>query len=182
VDWKRAKRTLATVAVLTFSSGHGLAHAEVVMERFHGCFLAAGAKYNLSPTLLKGIALTESSGRDYAKNLTHRLKTKTIDVGLMQINSSWFPLLKARYGIKPERLTDGCTSIDVAGWILAHEFKKFGNQWDAVGAYNAACRQLGSVACAKARQTYSWRVFRMMRRVEATEKSATTQQVGGKRS
>ncbi|PHN95779.1 hypothetical protein CSC81_18720, partial [Tenacibaculum discolor] len=66
------------------------------MERFHSCFVAAGAKYNLSPTLLKGVALTESSGRDYAKNVSHHLKTKTVDVGLMQINSGWFPLLESR--------------------------------------------------------------------------------------
>lgn len=175
-------RALATVAVLAISIGHGAAHAELVMERFHSCFVAAGAKYNLSPTLLKGVALTESSGRDYAKNVSHHLKTKTVDVGLMQINSGWFPLLESRFGIKPERLKDGCTSIDVGAWILAHEFKKYGNQWDAVGAYNAACTQLKGAACAKARQTYSWRVFRMMRRVEASEKPTTEQQSGGKRS
>lgn len=175
-------RTMATIAVLTISIGHDAARAEIVMERFHSCFVAAGAKYNLSPTLLKGVALTESSGRDYAQNLTHKLRTKTVDVGLMQINSSWFPLLEARYGIRPERLKDGCTSIDVGAWILAHEFKKYGNQWDAVGAYNAACAQLKGAACTKARQTYSWRVFRMMQRVEASEKVATEQQGGGKRS
>lgn len=175
-------RALATVAVLAISIGHGAAHAELVMERFHSCFVAAGAKYNLSPTLLKGVALTESSGRDYAKNVNHHLKTKTVDVGLMQINSGWFPLLESRFGIKPERLKDGCTSIDVGAWILAHEFKKYGNQWDAVGAYNAACTQLKGAACAKARQTYSWRVFRMMRHVEASEKQAAEQQSGGKRS
>lgn len=173
---------LAIIAILSISIGHDAARAEVVMERFHSCFVAAGAKYNLSPTLLKGVALTESSGREQAQNLDHRIRTKTVDVGLMQINSGWFPLLESRFGIKPERLKDGCTSIDVGAWILAHEFKKYGNQWDAVGAYNAACTQLKGAACAKARQTYSWRVFRMMKRVEASERPAAQEQGRGKSS
>lgn len=182
MDWKLVLRALATLAVLSTSIGHGAAQAEIVMERFHSCFVAAGTKYNLSPTLLKGVALTESSGRESAKNLNSD-KSKTMDMGLMQINSGWFPLLESRYGIKPERLKDGCTSIDVGAWILAHEFKKYGNQWDAVGAYNAACTRLKGVACAKARHAYTWKVFRMKRHVEASERAGKEQQqAGGKRS
>ena len=182
MDWKHAMRFLATVAVLSISIGHDKARADVVMPRFHSCFIAAGAKYKLSPTLLKGVALTESSGRDNATNTNHSPTTKSVDVGLMQINSGWFPLLESRYGIKPMRLKDGCTSIDVGAWILAHEFKRHGNQWAAVGAYNAACTRLKGVACAKARQAYSWKVFNMMMRVEKAEKASPEQQAGGHRA
>ncbi|WP_052163019.1 lytic transglycosylase domain-containing protein [Aquabacterium sp. NJ1] len=152
------------------------ARAELVMPAYHSCFVAAGHKYQLSPLLLKGIALAESSGVQTAKNLTHIKRTKTVDAGLMQINSSWFPLLEKEYGIKSDKLNDACMSIDVGAWILAHEFKKYGNTWEAVGAYNAACTQLKGAACAKARQTYVWRVFKKMQMVEATEKSTQDKQ------
>ncbi|SEL08614.1 Transglycosylase SLT domain-containing protein [Roseateles sp. YR242] len=58
------------------------------------------------------------------------------DVGLMQINSSWFPLL-ARYGVRAEDLWEPCTNIMVGAWILGDNLKRMGPTVAALGAYNA---------------------------------------------
>ena len=158
---------LVCTSVMAFASPtSAIAKAVERLLQYEHCFNASAQKYNLSPVLLKGIALAESSGIPTAKNTNHIGTTKSVDVGLMQINSGWFPLLERKFGIKASQLQNACMSIDVGAWILAHEFKRYGNQWDAVGAYNAACTQLKGKACSKRRQAYSWRVYRMMKLVQ----------------
>lgn len=123
------------------------------------CFVASGAKYSIDPRLLWAIAETESSGRADARNLSHLPRTGTIDIGLMQINSSWLPTL-ARYGITRDRLlADPCLNIDVGAWILARTIRQQGASWDAVGAYNTACTQLKGDACTASRQEYVRKVW-----------------------
>ena len=60
----------------------------------------------------------------------------SVDVGLMQINSRWFPHLAAM-GIRPGELWDSCTNIHVGAWVLAGYIHQFGYNWKAIGAYNA---------------------------------------------
>jgi hypothetical protein len=123
------------------------------------CFVASGAKYGIDPRLLWAIAETESSGRADARNLSHLSRTGTIDIGLMQINSSWLPTL-ARFGITRDRLLDNpCLNIDVGAWILARTIRQQGASWDAVGAYNTACTQLKGDACTASRQEYVRKVW-----------------------
>ncbi|MGY0195315.1 lytic transglycosylase domain-containing protein [Leptothrix sp. BB-4] len=97
------------------------------------CFEEAGARHGIAPVLLEAIALQESSMNANARN---RNRDGSWDVGLMQINSRWFPTL-ARYGINPDQLWDPCVSAHVGAWILAGNFQRLGTNWDAVGAYNA---------------------------------------------
>lgn len=47
--------------------------------------------YGVSPSLLKAMATVESSLRPGAMNADHLLKTRSVDIGLMQINSRWKP-------------------------------------------------------------------------------------------
>ncbi|WP_454875397.1 lytic transglycosylase domain-containing protein [Paraburkholderia xenovorans] len=123
------------------------------------CFEVSGAKYHIDPRLLWAIAETESSGRASAQNLTHVSRTGTVDLGLMQINSSWLPTL-ARYGITREQLmADPCLNIDVGAWILARIIKQQGARWDAIGAYNSACTQLKGDACTASRAEYVRKVW-----------------------
>ena len=58
------------------------------------------------------------------------------DVGLIQINSSWFPQLK-RHGIEERHLYDPCVSLQVGAWILAQNLRRLRDPWLAVGAYNS---------------------------------------------
>lgn len=98
------------------------------------CFDMAGKDYKIDPDLLRAISWNES-----------RFNTKAIGVnpttgygsGLMQVDSQHFPELK-KYGIHPEHLVnDVCMNIYTGAYYLAIAFKKWGVNWNAVGAYNA---------------------------------------------
>ena len=115
-------------------------------------------------------ARAESDLRPGAMNLTHRARTGTYDIGLMQINSSHLPKL-ASLGISESDLLEPCTNIKVGAWLLADSFARRGVSWDAVGAYNAACTQLKGDDCAEARSRYAWRVYRRLPGEQAKSRS-----------
>jgi soluble lytic murein transglycosylase-like protein len=98
------------------------------------CFEHASQRFGVPASLLKAIALQESSGR---ANAINRNPNGTFDMGLMQINSTWFPTL-ARHGIQPQHLWDPCVSTLVGAWILANNFARLGYNTQGLGAYNAA--------------------------------------------
>lgn len=114
----------------------------------HACWEDAAARYGVSSHLLYAIAKTESKLNPYA---LHQNDNGTWDIGLMQINSTNLPEL-ARLGIKAADLYDSCTNIQVGAWILAQKIARFGNTWEAVGAYNARS--------ADKRIRYAWLVYR----------------------
>lgn len=124
------------------------------------CFEEAGAQYNVNPELLRGMAKVESSMRPDAINLTHEAHTKSVDLGLMQINSRWLPALSKNNITKEDLLKDPCLNVKVGAWILADNMRRHGPNWTAVGAYNAACTQLKGDDCDKARMVYAGKVWR----------------------
>lgn len=97
------------------------------------CFEAAAARYQVPPALLRAVAQVESSGNPGAIN---RYPDGRYDLGLMQINSWWFPKLQ-QYGITPQALLNPCTNAMVGAWILAQNIQSMGYTWEAIGAYNA---------------------------------------------
>ena len=111
----------------------------------------------VSARLLWAMAKVESSHSPQAMNRGHLARTDSYDIGLMQINSRWLPTL-AKFGITEEKLKEPRTSIEVGAWILRDLFRRHGNTWEAVGAYNAACTQLKGDACRKARDLYIGKV------------------------
>jgi len=112
----------ACALTLIFISSHACA-----------CWEEAAQRYGVNVYLLYAIAKTESNLNPSAIN---RNKNGSYDVGLMQINSSWFPILR-KYGINEEQLYQPCVSIHVGAWILAQNVRSLGYSWEAVGAYNA---------------------------------------------
>ncbi|MBF4454048.1 transglycosylase SLT domain-containing protein (plasmid) [Acinetobacter sp. SK-43] len=98
-----------------------------------GCFYTSSRKYGVPVDLLMAIAQTESSFRTDIKGVLG----KGADHGLMQINDYWVPKLRKRFNITLTDIYDPCTNIEIASWILAHNFVQFGYSWRAVGAYNA---------------------------------------------
>jgi soluble lytic murein transglycosylase-like protein len=98
-----------------------------------GCFYTSSRKYGVPVDLLMAIAQTESSFRADIKGQLG----KGADHGLMQINDYWVPKMRKRYNITLTDIYDPCTNIEIASWILAHNFVQFGYSWRAVGAYNA---------------------------------------------
>ena len=126
---------------------------------FAECVRKAATRYSVSEELVHGIIQVESGGRSEAMNMGHQQRTRSYDIGLMQINSSWLKKLK-EFNIDELTLKDPCTNIMVGTWILANHMKETGYDWNGVGAYNASCRQLNKDECQKARSTYTWKVYR----------------------
>lgn len=99
------------------------------------CFQQAAERYKVDSRLIRAVCKVESEGNSNAVNQDN--SDGSIDYGLCQINSWWFPKLK-KYGITKETLlNDQCTNIMVSAWILAQNFDTGGVNWNSVGAYNA---------------------------------------------
>lgn len=118
------RQTTAFIAALCFMHGTALAD----------CIDDAAAFQHVNVSLMRGIAQVESGMQP---NRVNTNSNGTTDIGLMQINSSWLPVL-AREGISEQSLFDPCTNAYVGAWILSENIRQFGPNWNAVGAYNAA--------------------------------------------
>lgn len=98
------------------------------------CFDSAGRDYHIDPDLLRAIAFRESSMNPHAMNI---VSPKKYAVGNMQIHSQNFSHL-SQFGITPQKLySDSCMNIYTGAYYLAIAFKRWGINWDSVGAYNA---------------------------------------------
>jgi soluble lytic murein transglycosylase-like protein len=116
------------VSTLLFAAGLALAasaHAD--------CFDEAAQYQKVNPLILRAIAWQESHNRPSALN---RNANGSIDYGLMQINSIHLPTL-ARYGIGRETLMEPCKNVYIAAWHLRQKMNKYGNTWQAIGAYHS---------------------------------------------
>lgn len=114
----------ATLLVLSFSVG-----AAPQM-----CFDQAGQDYKIDPLLLMSISIKESRLKPKAINGDNRNGTE--DVCGMQVNSSHYGKLK-NFNISRERLlNDPCICVYTGAWVLAHNFRSYGKNWDSVGMYN----------------------------------------------
>jgi soluble lytic murein transglycosylase-like protein len=64
-------------------------------------------------------------------------KNGTVDLGIMQINTSWLPRLK-KFGITKNDLQyDPCVNVHVGTWILSKGLAR-GEGWQGVGNYHSA--------------------------------------------
>lgn len=96
-----------------------------------GCLERAATWAEVHPTLLRAIAWVESRGNPRALNWNHN---GSYDVGLMQINSSWY-----HRGLKPwwKQLGQPCVNVAAAAWVLKQCTETYRYTWDAVGCYHA---------------------------------------------
>lgn len=118
------------------------------------CFERAGRDYHIDPDLLRAIAWVESKGNI---NALGKKPTQGIGLGYMQIDSHNFDHL-AQFSITPELLMhDGCMNIYTGAYYLATAFKRWGANWDAVGAYNAGFKKTDEQA--RRRQIYVRKVY-----------------------
>ncbi|WP_176047059.1 transglycosylase SLT domain-containing protein [Burkholderia sp. BCC1644] len=122
-----SRETLKIASTIAMSCAlHGVARAD--------CLDDAAAFQHVSVSLMRGIAQVESGMNPNAVNTN---TNGTVDIGLMQINSTWLPTL-AREGITRESLFDACTNAYVGAWILSQNIRQLGPNWNAIGAYNSA--------------------------------------------
>ena len=97
------------------------------------CIDDAAARHRVSAAVLRAIGWQESRLRPEALG---RNANGSIDVGAFQINSVHLSEL-GRYGIDRAALADGCTSAEVAAWHYRRQIDRFGNDWQAVGAWHS---------------------------------------------
>lgn len=97
------------------------------------CWLAAASAFNVPAPLLYAVAEVETGFDRYAVEYP---RNGSRSVGVMQINSIWFPML-AKIGVTEETLYEPCVNIHVGAWILSMEIARYGYSWEAIGAYNA---------------------------------------------
>ncbi|WP_367189501.1 transglycosylase SLT domain-containing protein [Burkholderia sp. Ed8] len=122
-----SRETLKIASTIALSCAvQGVAQAD--------CLDDAAAFQHVSVSLMRGIAQVESGMNPNAVNTN---TNGTVDIGLMQINSTWLPTL-AREGITRESLFDACTNAYVGAWILSQNIRQLGPNWNAIGAYNSA--------------------------------------------
>lgn len=110
------------------------------------CFEEAGREYGINPQLLQGIATVESSLNPTAIN---RNKNGSADYGLMQINSFW---LKKLGTTAEELLKNPCYNVKAGAFVLRGCLDRHGENWEAVGCYNATNRSKQAA--------YSWKIYR----------------------
>jgi len=129
--------SLAALCGFVLAAPPSPAAAAAPSSEVDACLRTAAHKHQIAPALLIAIAETESGFNPRAIRHPHTAGGDgTTDYGLMQINSGWLPTLK-QYGVQRHHLMHPCVSADVGAWILAHNFRRLGVTWDAVGAYNA---------------------------------------------
>ncbi len=97
------------------------------------CFKQAGEYYSIDPVLLYTIAKVES---DLNPNAVNHNRNGSYDLGLMQINSYWFPILK-EIGFDVKDLYSPCINVFIGAWILAQCVYKYGYPLKkAIDCYN----------------------------------------------
>lgn len=98
------------------------------------CFVEAAKHFDLPKEFLIAIAKQESNLNP--KAVGHN-KNGSRDIGIMQINSNWLPVLR-KNGINEVHLLDPCVNVYVGAWVLSNNFRRLGYTVNALGAYNAA--------------------------------------------
>lgn len=134
------------------------------------CFEKHARHYGLQADLLRSIAMVESSGNPKAVGKNPNSE----DLGLMQINSSW---IKKKGTSREELLQNACLNLKLGAEILSDNLKRFDNPWEAVGAYNASCTRLKGEDCRRARQTYAWKVYRALKKMDTGKRRDLAQVV-----
>jgi len=107
--------------------------SSICPRAYADCFDEAARYQKVNPLILRAIAWQESRNRPDA---LHKNTNGSTDYGLMQINSVHLPTLK-QYGISSDTLMDPCKNVYIAAWHLRQQMNKYGNTWQAVGAYHS---------------------------------------------
>lgn len=130
-DVLECRRSFITSTVLTMGLALALLSPALATAR---CFDEAARYHHVNPWILRAIAAQESG---FNPNAVHPVNANgTRDHGMAGINDVHL-LELARYGITAADLRDSCKSIFIAGWHLRRMTNKFGNTWEAVGAYHS---------------------------------------------
>jgi len=97
------------------------------------CIWSSAGYYQLPPLALVGILGAEGGKPGQAV----RNADGSEDLGPMQINSRWLPML-TRYGLtRTKILASPCANVWAGAWILARAYARDGDVWMAIGHYHS---------------------------------------------
>lgn len=97
------------------------------------CINQAAVTYHVPATLILAIMIQEHGRNAQAV----RNKNGTYDLGILQINTRWLPVL-ARYGYTRNDIQyDPCKNIMVGSWILAKSLAQGHTLWSGIGNYHS---------------------------------------------
>lgn len=132
------KKVIHTVLFVAFAMGQPRdAKAVPRGNDMPPCALQIAKRYQVPVGLLRAIRHREGGivGKQSLPN-----SNGTVDIGPMQINSSWLSKL-ADNGVSREILSnDYCTNVVVAAWVLRNNYVATSDWSEAVAAYNAGIR------------------------------------------
>lgn len=132
------RKTLIACVLLAMAS---MVSAAPVRPDIAQCLQGAGVKYRIDWKLLQAIAEVESGMNPVAIGYNRKNgKVLSEDLGIMQINSSWLPVLREMKITRDMLLSNPCQNIHVGAWILAKNIAQNGVNWTSIGAYNAGFR------------------------------------------
>jgi len=110
---------------------------------YDSIFERAGKMYYVDPLLIKAHCVKESGLTPNAYN--DRNWDASVDIGLCQINSFWYPKMK-EHNITPEMLNNPTISIYWAAYVINHNFSIGGRNLNSIGAYNAGWKEKNKAA------------------------------------
>lgn len=116
------------------------------------CFEEAGEMYGINPLILRSIARVESN---FVPEAVNKNNNGTFDIGLMQINTIWKPVLGEQ---RWKYLGDACYNTKTGAWILATCISRYGYNWKAIGCYNSQTPEKS--------EAYSRKVFSHLKKLE----------------
>lgn len=113
------------------------------------CFQQASHYHRVDTGVLRAISIRENRRCDATISQNSNASR---DIGCMQINSVHLPEL-SKHGVYPSDLLDQCKNIFVGAWHYRKKINKYGNTWQAVGAYHSETPAL--------RDKYAQEVYRI---------------------
>lgn len=112
---------------------------------FATCLMIAASSYQVPPAVLFGIHEVEGGkvGQAVGPN-----KNGTYDLGPMQINTLWVPVLAKHWKVSERRAlhllkNDACTNANVAAWILKNNLEETKSLSKAIAYYHSRTPHIG---------------------------------------
>lgn len=98
------------------------------------CITEAAKCFQINPMVIKAIIWQESKNQLEKVNLN---KNRTIDVGVMQINTIHFKSLNA-LGLNEDLLRkNSCANVFAGAWVLRNNIDHYGYTWRGIGNYHS---------------------------------------------
>lgn len=124
---------------MTAESGPEAAAPSAAAARFRACLTAAAGAHRLAPAILAVLLGMEGGTLGRVSRNTNG----TVDIGPMQVNSTWVPQMAGRWNTTPEAayaaLRDNlCANLEGGAWILRAALDEAkGDFWSGVGIYHS---------------------------------------------